>query len=88
MVEVQKIVCMLIGCVVSDKMDKIVIVLIECCVKYLIYGKYVKCLIKLYVYDEFNQCCIGDLVIICEICLLVKIKVWILVDIVECVVEV
>lgn len=64
-------------------MEKFIVVVIECFVKYLIYGKFIKCMIKLYVYDENNECGIGDVVEICECCLLFKIKFWMLVCVVE-----
>lgn len=64
-------------------MDKFIIVVVECFVKYLIYGKFIKCFIKFYVYDENNVCNKGDVVIVCECCLLFKSKFWMLVDVVE-----
>lgn len=74
---------MLVGWVVSNKMDKIVIVLIEYCVKYLIYGKYVVCLKKYYVYDEVNIYNEGDFVEIQEMCFVLKMKVWMVLCFVE-----
>lgn len=53
----------------------------------MLYGKLICCLIKLYVYDENNIVKIGDVVIIKESCLIFKIKFWILVEVVEVVVE-
>lgn len=64
-------------------MEKSIVVAIECFVKHLIYGKFIKCMTKLYVYDENNECGIGDVVEICECCLLSKTKFWMLVCVVE-----
>lgn len=82
-----KMLCMVEGCVVSNKMDKMVIVLVECLVKYVLYGKYIKCLIKLYVYDVDNVCNEGDVVCVIEIVLMFKIKNWCVVEVIMCVVE-
>lgn len=83
----KKMLCMVEGCVVSNKMDKMVIVLVECQVKYVLYGKYIKCLIKLYVYDVDNVCKEGDVVCVIEIVLMFKIKNWCVVEVIMCVVE-
>lgn len=84
MVEVKEILCwIVIGKVIFNKGEKMIIVLVECWVQYLIYGKIIKWLIKLMVYDEQNQCNEGDLVIIEECCLLFKCKIWMLVNVVE-----
>lgn len=71
------------GYVVSDKMDKIIVVEVEDCVKYLFYGKVICCILKVKVYDEVNFVGIGDLVLINEICLLSVMKCWCLVEILE-----
>lgn len=57
-----KVCCIEIGCVVSDKMNKIVIVLVECCVKYLVIGKVMIKLKKYYVYVEGLEVGEGDFV--------------------------
>lgn len=64
-------------------MDKLFVVVIECMVKYLLYGKFICCIIKLYVYDENNEVKLGDVVEIKECCFVLKIKVYILVCVVE-----
>ena len=76
------------GRVISDKMEKSIVVGIERQVKHPIYGKYVKRSTKLHAHDETNQCRIGDKVTIRETRPLAKTKSWMLVDVVERAVEV
>ena len=71
------------GRVVSDKMDKTVVVLIERRVKHPIYGKYISKSTKLKAHDETNECKIGDLVTIKENRPLSKTKSWTLLNIEE-----
>lgn len=71
------------GSVISDKMNKTVIVLIERKVKHPLYGKFVKKSTKLHVHDENNECNIGDTVQITECRPLSKTKSWTLVKVVE-----
>jgi len=71
------------GRVVSDKMDKSIVVAIERKVKHPIYGKYIKRTTKLHAHDENNQCATGDVVSIKECRPLSKTKSWTLVEIVE-----
>ena len=71
------------GSVVSDKMDKSAVVLIERKVKHPIYGKYVKKSTKLHVHDENNECGVGDTVQISECRPISKTKTWKLVKVVE-----
>ena len=71
------------GKVVSDKMDKTIVVLIERRVKHPIYGKYVTKSSKLKAHDEKNECKIGDEVTISETRPLSKAKSWTLETIVE-----
>jgi len=71
------------GSVVSDKMDKSAVVLIERRVKHPIYGKFVKKSTKLHIHDENNECGIGDTVQITECRPISKTKSWRLVKIVE-----
>ena len=54
------------GRVVSDKMEKSIVVAIERFVKHPIYGKFIKRTTKLHVHDENNECGIGDRVRIME----------------------
>jgi small subunit ribosomal protein S17 len=71
------------GRVVSDKMDKSIVVAIERFVKHPIYGKYVKRTTKVHAHDENNECGLGDTVEIRECRPLSKNKSWTLVKIVE-----
>ena len=72
-----------IASVVSDKMDKSAVVLIERKVKHPIYGKFVKKSTKLHIHDENNECGIGDTVQITECRPVSKTKSWKLVKVVE-----
>src|SRR5471030_1982696 len=54
------------GRVISDKMEKSIVVAIERVVKHPIYGKFIKRTTKLHVHDENNECGIGDVVEISE----------------------
>ena len=72
-----------VGKVVSDKMDKTVVVAIEENVKHPLYGKIVKSTYKLKAHDENNECGIGDRVKVMETRPLSKDKRWRLVEIVE-----
>lgn len=71
------------GKVVSDKMDKTIVVAIEDNVKHPLYKKIIKRTIKLKAHDENNACGIGDRVVIMETRPLSKDKRWRLVEIVE-----
>ena len=71
------------GSVVSDKMDKSAVVLIERKVKHPIYGKFMKKSTKLHIHDEKNECSIGDTVHISECRPISKTKSWKLVKVVE-----
>ena len=55
-----------VGKVVSDKMDKTIVVAIEDNVKHPKYGKVVKRTVKLKAHDENNECSVGDIVTIME----------------------
>jgi len=66
----------LIGTIVSDKMDKTVIVLVERLVKHRFYHKYVRRRAKFAAHDEQNACQIGDKVMITESRPLSKTKKW------------
>ena len=72
-----------VGKVVSDKMDKTIVVAIEDHVKHPLIGKIVKKTYKLRAHDENNECGIGDIVKIQETRPLSKMKCWRLVEIVE-----
>ena len=72
-----------IGKVVSDKMDKTIVVAVENHVQHPLYGKIVKKTYKLKAHDENNECGIGDTVKVMETRPLSKDKRWRLVSIVE-----
>ncbi len=72
-----------IGRVVSDKMDKTVVVAIEDNVKHAVYGKIIKRTLKVHAHDENNECGIGDKVSIMETRPLSKTKRWRVVTIIE-----
>lgn len=72
-----------IGTVVSDKMDKTIVVAIQYNVKHPLYGKVVKRTYKLKAHDEGNICGIGDRVKVMETRPLSRDKRWRLVEIVE-----
>ena len=71
------------GHVVSDKMEKSIVVAIERFVKHPIYGKFIKRTTKLHVHDENNDSNIGDIVEISECRPISKTKSWTLVCVVE-----
>ena len=71
------------GKVVSNKMDKTIVVAIEDHVKHPLYGKIVKRTYKLKAHDENNECAIGDTVKVMETRPLSKDKRWRLVNIIE-----
>ena len=71
------------GYVVSDKMDKTVVVAIQESVRHSLYGKSVKRTKKFKAHDEANECNVGDLVRIMETRPLFKDKRWRVVKIVE-----
>ena len=72
-----------VGKVVSNKMDKTVVVAVEDSVKHPLYGKVVKRTYKLKAHDEENICGMGDKVKVMETRPLSKDKRWRLVEIVE-----
>lgn len=71
------------GKVVSDKMDKTIVVAIEDRVKHPLYKKIVKRTYKLKAHDEQNECTIGDTVKVMETRPLSKDKRWRLVEVLE-----
>ncbi|HSH19280.1 MAG TPA: 30S ribosomal protein S17 [Draconibacterium sp.] len=72
-----------IGVVVSDKMEKSIIVAVKRKVKHPIYGKFVNKTTKFHAHDEDNTCNAGDTVRIAETRPLSKTKCWRLVEIIE-----
>jgi len=73
----------MIGIVISNKMDKTVVVAVERKVKHSVYGKFVKRTYKLKAHDENNSCNIGDKVKVMETRPLSKDKRWRVVEIIE-----
>jgi small subunit ribosomal protein S17 len=71
------------GRVVSNKMDKSIVVLTERRVKHALYGKYITKSTKIHAHDEDNQCSIGDVVTIRECRPVSKTKSWTLVAVVD-----
>ena len=72
-----------VGQVVSDKMDKTIVVAIEDSVQHKLYKKIVKRTYKLKAHDELNQCGVGDRVKVMETRPLSKDKRWRVVEILE-----
>ena len=72
-----------VGRLVSNKMDKTVVVAIEDSVKHPLYKKVIKRTVKLKAHDENNECSIGDRVRVMETRPLSKEKRWRLVEIIE-----
>ena len=72
-----------VGKVVSDNMDKTIVVAVQDNVKHPLYGKIVKKTYKLKAHDENNECRVGDRVKVMETRPLSKDKRWRLVSIVE-----
>jgi small subunit ribosomal protein S17 len=71
------------GIVVSNKMDKSIVVAVEIREKHPIYGKFVKKTKKYHVHDNENTCNAGDIVKIMETRPLSKTKRWRLVEVIE-----
>jgi len=65
-----------VGIVVSDKMDKTVVVKVDNMVKHPVYKKYIKRRVTYKAHDEQNQCGVGDRVLIAETRPLSKDKRW------------
>lgn len=72
-----------IGRVISNKMDKTIVVEVERKVKHPLYGKYMRRFSKMYAHDENNSCAIGDVVLIQQTRPLSKTKTWVLVQVLE-----
>ncbi len=79
----QKIKREVVGRVVSAKMNKSIVVLVERKVKHPMYGKFLSKSSKLHAHDEANSCKEGDVVRVQECRPLSKTKTWTLVGIVE-----
>ena len=72
-----------VGLVMSNKMDKSIVISVERKSKHPIYGKFVKSTTKFMAHDEKNDCNIGDTVRIMEMKPMSKNKCWRLVEIIE-----
>jgi len=72
-----------VGKVVSNRMDKSIVVSIEDNVKHPKYGKVIKRTVKIHAHDENNECNVGDKVTVMETRPLSKTKRWRLVGIIE-----
>ena len=72
-----------VGMVVSDKMDKTVVVAIQDNVKHPLYKKIIKRTVKFKAHDEKNECGVGDKVVIMETRPLSKDKRWRVTEIIE-----
>ncbi len=72
-----------VGVVVSDKMDKTVVVAVKDSVQHPLYKKIIKRTVKFKAHDENNECGVGDRVMIMETRPLSKDKRWRMVKIVE-----
>ena len=71
------------GKVVSNKMDKTIVVLVKRRVKHPVYGKYITRSSKIHAHDEANTCGIGDTVTVAETRPISKSKTWKLLEVVE-----
>ncbi len=83
MSEEKKVVRTVIAEVVSDKMDKSAVVMVERRVRHPLYGKYIRRSTKLHIHDQNNECKPGDTVTIQECRPISKTKTWKLVEVVE-----
>ena len=72
-----------VGVVVSDKMDKTVVVAIQSRVRHPLYGKIISSTTKFKAHDEKNECGVGDKVLMMETRPLSREKRWRVVEIVE-----
>ena len=83
MAEARKLRKVRVGKVISNKMDKTIVVAIEDHVRHPKYSKIIKRTVKIHAHDENNVCAIGDKVAVMETRPLSKTKRWRLVEIVE-----
>jgi small subunit ribosomal protein S17 len=83
MSEESKLVRTLTGQVVSDKMDKSAVVMVERKVRHPLYGKYIRRSTRMHVHDANNECRQGDTVIIQQCRPMSKTKSWMLLEVVD-----
>jgi len=76
MKEIEKSSYVLVGRVVSDKIDKSITVLVERRVKHPLYKKYIRRSTKFHVHDEKNMCREGDVVSVAQCRPMSKTKMW------------
>ncbi len=72
-----------VGLVVSNQMDKSIVVAVERMIRHPLYGKFFKKTSKFMAHDESNECHVGDTVKIMETRPLSRLKRWRLVEVVE-----
>ncbi|MBK5092241.1 MAG: 30S ribosomal protein S17 [Actinobacteria bacterium] len=73
----------IVGTVVSDAMDKTIVVAVESKVRHPLYGKTIKSTAKIYAHDEENQCHTGDIVRVMETRPISRTKRWRMVFVIE-----
>jgi small subunit ribosomal protein S17 len=78
-----KVIRTVVGKVVSNKMNKTIVVEVERKIKHPLYGKYIRRSSKMHAHDDENICKIGDLVLITHSRPLSKTKHWALVKVLE-----
>lgn len=83
MSEDSKLIRTLTGRVVSDKMDKSAVVMVERKVRHPLYGKYIRRSTRMHIHDENNECRQGDTVTIRQCRPISKTKSWQLLEVVE-----
>lgn len=83
MSEESKLIRTLTGRVVSDKMDKSAVVMVERKVRHPLYGKYIRRSTRMHIHDENNECRQGDTVTIRQCRPISKTKSWQLLEVVE-----
>lgn len=72
-----------VGTVISNKMDKTIVIQIERKVKHPLYGKYVRRYSKMYAHDQENICNVGDIVKIQQCRPISKTKSWKLLEVLD-----
>ena len=82
-VKADKAAGVVVGRVVSDKMNKSAVVVVERKVRHPLYGKYIRRSTRLHIHDESNTCHVGDTVSIQECRPVSKTKSWKLVAVLE-----
>jgi small subunit ribosomal protein S17 len=73
----------IVGKVVSNKMDKTIVVQVDRKIKHPLYGKYIRRSSKMYAHDDKNTCKVGDVVKIGNSRPISKTKHWVLVEVME-----